>query len=228
MGTLFVVATPIGNLADISRRALDALRTVRLIAAEDTRRTRKLLSRHGITTPVASFYDAVERPKTPELLARLAGGESVALVCDAGTPGIADPGGHLIPQAIRAGIPVAAIPGPCAAIAALVVSGLPMERFVFEGYLPVKPGKRRKILEAWSKEHRTIVCYEAPHRLVRSLTEILDVVGDVPMSAARELTKQFEEVRRGRVREILAHFQGTPPRGELTLVLRAAPSGNAP
>lgn len=224
-GTLYLVATPIGNLDDLSSRARDVLRSVQLIAAEDTRHTATLLARHDLHTPLTSFYDAVERSKTPELLRRLLGGESIALVSDAGTPGIADPGGHLVPRAIEAGIPVTAIPGPCAAITALTVSGLPMERFVFESYLPMKPGARQRRLEALKKEPRTIVCYETPHRLLKSLAVIREVLGDVPMSVVRELTKHFEEVRRGTVSEHLVHFEAHPPRGEFVLVFRAQPSG---
>ena len=220
-GTLYVVATPIGNLGDLSARAVEVLRTAELIAAEDTRHTRILLARHGITTPMTSFYDAIERRKTPELIAKLRAGAWIALVSDAGTPGIADPGGYLVPQVIAAGIPVVAIPGPCAALAALVVSGLPMERFVFEGYLPVKVGKLRRQLESLRGEGRTIVCYETPHRLLKHLAAIREILGDISMSVARELTKHFEEIRRGVVSEHLAHFQRHPPKGEFVLVFRA-------
>ncbi len=224
VGTLYVVATPIGHLGDVTSRALEVLRQVSLIAAEDTRHTRGLLDHHGVATPLTSFYDAIERRKTPELIRRLQQGESIALVSDAGTPGIADPGGHLIPQVIAAGIPVIAIPGACAAITALVVSGLPMDRFLFEGYLPVKPGKLRRRLELLKPEERTIVCYETPHRLLKSLAAIHEVLGDVPMSVARELTKQFEEIRRGTVRDHAAHFSAHPPRGEFVLVFRGQPA----
>lgn len=217
-----MVATPIGNLGDVTGRALEVLRTAGLIAVEDTRHARIFLDRYGVTTPTLSLYDAVERRKTPELIRRLQQGGAVALVSDAGTPGIADPGGYLIPQAIAAGIPVIAIPGPCAAIAALVVSGLPMERFVFEGYLPVKPGKRRRRLESLRGEERTVVCYETPHRLLKSLSAIQEVLGDIPMSVARELTKQFEEVRRGTVSQHLAHFRAHPPKGEFVLVFKSS------
>lgn len=219
-GTLYVVATPIGHLGDLSVRAVEVLRTVDLIAAEDTRHTRGLLAHYGLQTPMTSCYDAVERRKTPELIAKLRAGARIALVSDAGTPGIADPGGYLVPQVLAEGIPVVAIPGPCAALAALVVSGLPMERFVFEGYLPVKPGKRQRRLEALRVEERTVVCYETPHRLVKSLAAIQEALGDVPMAVARELTKQFEEVRRGLVSEHLQHFQAHAPRGEFVLVFR--------
>ena len=215
------MATPIGHLGDCSARALETLQTVELIAAEDTRQTQRLLARHGITTPCASFYDAVERRKTPGLLARLQQGARIALVSDAGTPGIADPGGYLIPQALAAGIPVIAIPGPCAALAALVVSGFPMDRFVFEGYLPSKTGKRQRRLEALRGEPRTIVCYETPHRLLKSLAAIQATLGEISLCVARELTKVFEEVRRGPVEAHLEHFRDHPPRGELTLVFRA-------
>ena len=222
-GMLYIVATPIGHLGDLSARAIETLTSVDLIAAEDTRHTRGLLQHYGIQTPMTSFYDAIERRKTPELLAKLRAGARIALVSDAGTPGIADPGGYLIPQVIAAGIPVVTIPGACAAIAALVVSEFPMERFVFEGYLPVKSGKLQRRLEALRVEERTIVCYETPHRLIKSLTAIRAMLGDVPMAVARELTKQFEEVRRGPVSEHLQHFQAHTPRGEFVLVFRAGP-----
>lgn len=227
-GTLYVVATPIGHLGDLSARARETLAAVRLIAAEDTRHTATLLAHHGVKTPLTSFYDAIERTKTPELLRRLTAGDSIALVSDAGTPGIADPGGHLIPRAIAAGIPVVAIPGPCAAITALIVSGLPMDRFVFEGYLPPKGGPRRRRLEALRGEPRTIICYETPHRLIKSLAAIREILGDVPMSVARELTKQFEEVRRGTVSQHMEHFEARPPRGEFVLVFRSMPLDAAP
>ena len=226
-GTLYLVATPIGHLSDVTTRALEVLRSADLIAAEDTRHTKILLTHYGLDKPLTSVYDAVERAKTPQLIEQLRQGRTIALVSDAGTPGVADPGGYLIPQAIAAGVPVVAIPGPCAAITALVVSGLPMERFVFEGYLPVKPGKRTQRLQALRGESRTIVCYETPHRLLKSLAAIHEVLGDVPMSVARELTKRFEEVRRGRVSEHLQHFQQHPPKGEFVLVFRAEASGPA-
>jgi 16S rRNA (cytidine1402-2'-O)-methyltransferase len=217
-GTLFVVATPIGNLQDITLRALDTLRTADLIACEDTRQTAKLLARHQIRKPLVSLHDHNERQRTPQLLERLKAGESVALVCDGGTPLISDPGWWLVRQTLDAGIPVQHLPGPCAAIAALVLSGLPTDRFVFEGFLPAKPGARRKRLEMLRNEPRTVVLYESPHRLLKTLREIRDVLGDVEATCARELTKQFEEVRRGRASELLAHFDHHPPRGEFVVV----------
>ncbi len=219
-GTLYIVATPIGNLGDIPHRAAEVLGAVDLIAAEDTRRTGLLLKHLKVNTPMVSFHDPVERKKTPQLIEKLQAGQSVALVSDAGTPGISDPGGYLIPQAIAAGIAVTVVPGPTAVMAALVLSGFPMDRFVFDGYLPVKAGKLRKRLEVLRLEERTVVCYETPHRLLKSLQAIEETLGDIPMAACRELTKKFEEVRREKVSELITHFKSHPPKGEFVLVFR--------
>ena len=222
-GTLYVVATPIGNLKDITLRALDTLKAVDLIACEDTRQTAKLLHHYQVATPLTSLHDHNERRRAPELLARLARGESVALVSDGGTPLISDPGWRVVHEAIGAGLPVCWIPGPTALIGGLVVSGLPTDRFAFEGFLPAKPGARRKRLEALRGESRTVVCYEAPQRLLRMLRELRALFGDIPVVCARELTKLFEEARRGPVSEVLAHFERHPPRGECTVVFRTLP-----
>lgn len=221
-GTLFIVATPIGNLKDITLRAIDTLKAVDLIACEDTRQTGKLLAQHQIRKPLVSLHEHNERPQTERLLERLKAGQSVALVCDGGTPLISDPGWWLVRQAIERGISVTAIPGPSAAIAALTVSGLPSDRFAFEGFLPQKATARRKRLEVMRDESRTVIVYESPHRLVKALGDIRDVLGDVDLAAARELTKMFEEVRRGRVSELIAHFTAHPPRGEFVLVIQRA------
>ncbi len=217
-GTLSIVSSPIGNLQDITLRALEILRAADLIACEDTRQTAKLLAAHEIQKPMASLHEHNERQRTPTLIERLKAGDSVALVCDGGTPLISDPGWWLVHQAIAEGLPVSWIPGPTALIGGLVLSGLPMERFVFEGFLPVKPGARRKRLEALREETRTVVLYESPHRLLKTLREIRDVLGDIAISCARELTKMFEEVRRGRTSELIAHIERHPPRGEHVLV----------
>ena len=223
VGTLHVVATPIGNLQDITLRALETLKAVDVIACEDTRKTGKLLSHHGIRRPMVSVHDHNERARTPELIARLRGGESVALVSDGGTPLISDPGWRLVHEAIAAQIPVTWVPGPTALVGGLVLSGLPAERFVFEGFLPPKRGARRKRLEALKEEERTVVLYESPHRLLKTLKEVREVLGDIPVACARELTKMFEEVRRGAVSEVIEHFERHAPRGEFVLVLRPAP-----
>jgi 16S rRNA (cytidine1402-2'-O)-methyltransferase len=200
-GTLSVVSTPIGNLQDITLRALETLRAVDVIACEDTRQTGKLLKHYGITKPLVSLHDHNERQRTPELLSRLRTGQSVALVSDGGTPLVSDPGWWLVRQAIEAGIQVVPIPGVSAMLAALVVAGLPTDRFVFEGFLPSKPVARRKRLEALKQEEGTIILYESPHRLVRTLREVSEIMGAVPIACARELTKVFEEIRRGTPRD---------------------------
>jgi len=219
-GRLYIVATPIGHLQDISLRALETLKAVDVIACEDARHTGRLLHRHGIRTPLVSYHDHNERTRAPELVERLRRGESVALVSDAGTPLIADPGYRLVQAALAAALPVTVIPGPSAIEPALILSGLPTHRFVFEGYLSAKPGARRRAIEAWRHEARTVVCFETPHRLVKALQEIREVLGEVTMAVARELTKHFEEVRRGPVSDVLRHFEAHPPKGEFVLVLQ--------
>ena len=221
VGTLYVVATPIGNLKDITLRALETLRAVDVIACEDTRHTVKLLSHHDIKRPLVSLHDHNERQRVPGLLEQLQGGRAVALVSDGGTPLVSDPGWRLVHEAAAAQIPVTWIPGPAACIGALVLSGLPTDRFVFEGFLPAKPGQRRKRLEAMREEPRTVVLYESPHRLLKTLREIREILGEVSIACARELTKMFEEVQRGRVSDLIAAFEQRPPRGEVTLVFRA-------
>ena len=218
-GTLFVVATPIGNLQDITLRALETLRAVDLIACEDTRHAGILLKAHGITTPTTSYHSYSSRGKAARLVDELRSGKRIALISDAGLPGISDPGTTLIHEAIEAGIPVTVIPGATAALAGLVLSGFPTDRFVFEGFLPVKPGARRTKLETLRDEPRTAVLYESPHRLLKLLNELEAVFGDIPVSVSRELTKRFEETRRGPVSELRAHFERETPRGEFVVVL---------
>jgi 16S rRNA (cytidine1402-2'-O)-methyltransferase len=218
-GTLSIVSTPIGNLQDITARALDVLRTVDLVACEDTRQTAKLLRSHQIEAPMISLHDHNERSRAPGLITQLQAGKMVALVSDGGTPLINDPGWWLVRQAIDAQIPVSWIPGPTALIGALVLSGLPTERFVFEGFLPAKSTARRKRLHALQGEPRTIVCYESPHRVLATLRDVRELLGDVRMACARELTKAFEDVRRGTVSECVAWFEQHPPRGEFVIVL---------
>jgi 16S rRNA (cytidine1402-2'-O)-methyltransferase len=220
-GILYVVATPLGNLEDVTRRALRVLKEVNLIAAEDTRHSRKLLTHYGISTPLISYYDQIERQKAPHLIDIIRQGQSVALISDAGTPGIADPGYHLIQAAIAAEIRVEAVPGPSAVAAALSVAGLPTDRFVFEGFVPVKPGARRKFFTALAREPRTIVVYEAARRLPTCLRDVSEVLGDRHVVIVRELTKLFEEILRGSVDQLLLRL-GTgdhPLRGEVTLLI---------
>jgi 16S rRNA (cytidine1402-2'-O)-methyltransferase len=226
-GTLFVVATPIGNLEDITLRALRVLREVGLIAAEDTRRTRTLLARHGIATPTVSYFEHNKLRRGPELVGRLQAGTSVALVTDAGTPGISDPGFHLVRLAREAGIPVVPVPGPSAVVAALSASGVPGDRFVFEGFLPARPGRRLARLRALQALGRPVVLYESPHRLAATLEAVEAVFGDAEVVVARELTKQFEEFRRGTAAELRAALPAAGLRGEVTVIVNPGAPADA-
>ncbi|MCK9362220.1 MAG: 16S rRNA (cytidine(1402)-2'-O)-methyltransferase [Syntrophales bacterium] len=218
-GTLYLVATPIGNLEDITFRAVRVLREVSLIAAEDTRHTRILLERYNISTPLTSLYDQIEREKSGLIIARLLGGEDVAYVSDAGTPGISDPGYILVREAVLRGIKVSPIPGASALVASLCVSGLPMESFVFMGFLPSKASRRRQLLTKLREEEKTVIFYESPNRLRESLNDIREIWGDRNMVVSRELTKIHEEFVRGSATEALAAFQGRAVKGEITLVV---------
>ena len=222
-GTLYIVSTPIGNLEDITLRALRILKEVALIAAEDTRHTRKLLSAYDIHTPLTSYFEHNEAQKTGYLLDRLRAGESIALVSDAGTPGISDPGHDVICAAIAAQIPVVPIPGASAALSALVASGLPTDAFLFIGFLTNKRSARIKQLNELHDEPRTIICYVSPHAFLAALQDLLEVFGNRQMMAAREITKKFEEFARGNVESVIAHFSGHADiKGELTLVITGA------
>ena len=221
-GTLYVVGTPIGNLQDITLRAIETLKTVDVIACEDTRQTVKLLQRYDIHKPLVSLHEHNERQRTPQLLERLKADESIALVSDGGTPLISDPGWFLVRKALDEELPVSWIPGPTALIGALALSGLPTDRFVFEGFLPTKSGARRKRLEALKGEPRTVVLYESPYRVVKMLQEMREVLGNVTVAVSRELTKMFEEVQRGTISELVAHFEAHPPRGEFVIVFQPA------
>ena len=220
MGTLYVVGTPIGNLEDISLRALRVLRDVQLVAAEDTRTARSLLRHYEISTPVTSFHDHSGAGKAQRLAQQIASGEDVALISEAGMPGISDPGYALVAAVLAQGCDVTCVPGPSAVLAALVLSGLPAHAFCFVGFLPRRAGERRRRLSEIGASRETVICFEAPHRLVATLREIVETLGpDFQMAVARELTKHFEEIVRGAATEVLARFLETPPRGELTLVL---------
>jgi len=219
-GTLYIVATPIGNLEDITLRALRTLAGVDMIAAEDTRRTRNLLTHHGISRPLVSYHDHNKVKQAPRLLAMLQAPQSVALVTDAGTPGISDPAYYLLQAVLPHDIPVVPIPGVTAAITALSVSGLPTDRFVFEGFLPIKSGRRQQRLEALHDEPRTIVFYESPYRLLKLLQELHDHFGaDRRVVIGRELTKRFEEILRGTALSLFAELESRSIRGEFTVMV---------
>lgn len=229
-GRLHVVATPIGNLGDLSVRALDTLRSCTLIAAEDTRHTGALLAHFAITTPMISLHDHNESQRAPELIARIRDGSSVALVSDAGTPAISDPGFALVRACAEAGIEVVAVPGPCAFVAALSISALPTDRFCFEGFLPARPAARRARLRDLSAERRTLVFYESPHRIKETLADCVEHLGPARGAAlAREITKLHETLYRGSLAELARRAASEPDlsRGEIVLVIAGAPPGAA-
>ena len=221
-GHLYVVGTPIGNLADLSERARETLASVDLVAAEDTRRTGRLLAHLGFKIRMLSLFEGNERQRIDELLDRLREGERVALVSDAGMPAVSDPGFRLLRAAIDAGIEISVVPGPSAVTAALVVSGLPTDRWVFEGFLPRRPSERRERLRALAHDPRTVVLFESPLRVITLLRDVLVELGDRRAAVARELTKLHEEVVRGRVSEVLASLLDSEPRGELVVVIEGA------
>jgi 16S rRNA (cytidine1402-2'-O)-methyltransferase len=222
MGTLFLVGTPIGNLEDITLRALRVLKEVSLIAAEDTRRARILTQRYEIETPITSYYEANKLAKLDHVLQALSAGD-VALISEAGMPGLSDPGYELVGAALARGFSVVPIPGPSAPVTALVVSGLPSDSFVYLGFLPRRKRERRAVLAAVAGEGRTLIVFEAPHRLRRSLADLEAALGDRPVALCRELTKLHEEVWRGTIAQARAHFEAVEPRGEFTLVIGGAP-----
>jgi 16S rRNA (cytidine1402-2'-O)-methyltransferase len=223
-GTLFVVSTPIGNMGDFSFRAIETLKSVALVLAEDTRHSRHLLDRYEIRTPLASYHEHNEAKATPGLIERLRAGESLALVSDAGTPLLSDPGARLVRAAADAGITVRPIPGASALLAALVASALDVDRFTFFGFLPRTGGDRRRVLDEIVAIRHTVVLYESPNRLAATLGELEERGnGARPAVVAREMTKQYEEVRRGTVSQLRAYYEDRPPRGEIVLVIGAAP-----
>jgi 16S rRNA (cytidine1402-2'-O)-methyltransferase len=227
-GTLYIVATPIGNLEDITLRALRILQEVDLIAAEDTRHTRVFLDHYGIHTPLTSYHEHNERAKAHVLVKHLEYGKNVALVSDAGTPTLSDPGYRLVREAVRAGVTLVPVPGASALTAVLSASGLPTDRFVFEGFLPAKKEERREKFKGLREERRTLIFYETPHRLKESLHDLLEILGDREVVLGREVTKIYEEFIRGRLSRVCAEIGGKEPRGEITLVVQGSEGERLP
>ncbi len=225
MGTLYLIATPIGNLEDVTIRALRLLREVSLVACEDTRTTRRLLNHYGIKQRLLSYNEHNMRARTPRLLAQLKKGD-IGLVSEAGMPGISDPGHELVMAASASGFPVAPVPGPSAVIAAVTASGLSTRGFTFLGFLPRRAGERRRLLESLKGESRTLVAFESPHRLQQTFSDMRAVLGERRVSVCRELTKAFEEIVRGTMSDAMAHF--AEPRGEFTLVIEGATEDTSP
>lgn len=216
---LYVVATPIGNLGDITLRALEVLKSVDLIAAEDTRHSGILLKHFEIKKPFLSYHEHNEAMRTAQLVERLAAGENVALITDAGTPGLSDPGVRLIRECIKRGLPFTIIPGPSSILTALVGSGFSMEKFRFRGFLPVKRGQRERELRAAGERDETTIFFESPYRLTKTLSACIDIMPGRQLCVARELTKKFEEFQRGTASELLAHYEAHPPKGEIVLIV---------
>lgn len=218
-GKLYLVPTPIGNLEDMTERGLKVLREVDLIACEDTRHSGRLLKTFGIEKPLTSYHEFNERARAEQIASRIHEGESVAVITDAGSPGISDPAYRVVRAALDLNIDVSALPGPSALLPALTASGLPTDRFLFEGFLPPKGAARKKRLEQLAEFAHTIVFYESPHRTLKTLTDMREVLGDRPACLAREISKQFEEFIRGRLDEIIARIEGRRIRGEIVLVV---------
>ncbi len=218
---LYLVATPIGNLGDITLRAIEVLRSVDLIAAEDTRHSGHLLRHHGIAKPLVSYHEHNEARRTAELIEELAGGRNIAVITDAGLPGISDPGHRLLRACIARGVPYTIIPGASSVLTALIGSGFPAETFTFRGFLPVKSGGRERELRAAAEREETTIFLESPHRLLKTLLACTELMPERPVCVARELTKQFEEYRTALPAELLAHYTAKPPKGEIVLLVAA-------
>src|SRR5437773_3484333 len=216
---LYVVATPIGNLSDITLRALEVLKSVHLIAAEDTRHSGILLKHFQIKKPLVSYHEHNEAMRAAQLVERLAAGDNVALITDAGTPGLSDPGARLIRECIKRELPFTIIPGPSSISTAIVGSGFSTDQFFFGGFLPVKSGQRERELRAAAAREETSIYFESPYRLIKTLKVCVDIMPDRQLCVARELTKKFEEFRRGTAAELLAHYEAHPPKGEIVLVI---------
>jgi 16S rRNA (cytidine1402-2'-O)-methyltransferase len=216
---LYVVATPIGNLGDITLRALEALKTADVVAAEDTRHSGILLKHYEIRKPLVSYHEHNEAMRTAQLIERIAAGENVALITDAGMPGLSDPGARIIRECIKRELPFTIIPGPSSILTALTGSGFAMEKFCFSGFLPVKSGQRERKLRAAAESDDTTIFFESPYRLTKTLKACADIMPERQLCVARELTKKFEEFRRGSANELLAHYEVRPPKGEIVLVV---------
>ena len=216
---LYVVATPIGNLGDITQRALEVLKMVDLVAAEDTRHSGILLKHYQISKPLISYHEHNEAMRTAQLVERLAAGEQIALITDAGTPGVSDPGARLIRECIKRELPFTIIPGPSSILTALIGSGFSCEKFFFGGFLPVKSGQRERELRAAAGREETSVYFESPYRLTKTLKACNEIAPDRQICVARELTKKFEEFRRGTAAELVAHYEARPPKGEIVLLI---------
>jgi 16S rRNA (cytidine1402-2'-O)-methyltransferase len=216
---LYVIATPIGNLGDITLRAIEALKSADVVAAEDTRHSGMMLKQFGIKKPFISYHEHNEAARTTELVERLGRGENVALITDAGTPGLSDPGLRLIRECIKREVPFTIIPGPSSILAALLGSGFSTDKFCFRGFLPVKSGQRERELRAAAERDETVIFFDSPYRLTKTLATCIDVMPDRQLCIARELTKKFEEFRRGVASELLAHYEAHPPKGEIVLVV---------
>lgn len=216
---LYVVATPIGNLGDITQRALEVLKTVDLIAAEDTRHSGMLLKYYKIDKPFISYHEHNEAMRTAQLVERMAAGENVALITDAGMPGLSDPGARLIRECIKRELPFTIVPGPSSILTALLGSGFSMEKFCFRGFLPVKSGRRERELRAAAERDETTIFFESPYRLAKTLKACIDILPDRQLCVARELTKKFEEFRRGTAAELFDHYEARPPKGEIVLLI---------
>lgn len=216
---LYIVATPIGNLGDITLRALEILKDVDLVAAEDTRHSGILLKRYQIDKPFISFHEHNEAMRTAQLVERLAAGEKIALITDAGTPALSDPGARLIRECVKRGLEFTIIPGPSSILTALVGSGFSAERFFFGGFLPIKSGQRERELRTAAARNETSIYFESPYRLTKTLKTLIDLLPDRQLCVARELTKKFEEFRRGNAAELLAHYEARPPKGEIVLLI---------
>jgi 16S rRNA (cytidine1402-2'-O)-methyltransferase len=216
---LYVVATPIGNLGDMTLRALEVLRDVDLVAAEDTRHSGILLKHYKIDKPFISYHEHNEAMRTAQLVDRLAAGENIALITDAGMPGFSDPGVRLIRECIKRELPLTIIPGPSSILTALLGSGFSMEKFCFRGFLPIKSGQRERELRAATKREETTIFFESPYRLTKTLKACIDIMPDRELCVARELTKKFEEFRRGTAAQLHAHYEARPPKGEIVLLI---------
>jgi 16S rRNA (cytidine1402-2'-O)-methyltransferase len=216
---LYVVATPIGNLGDITLRALEVLKHVDLVAAEDTRHSGMLLKHYKIDKPFISYHEHNEAMRTAQLVERLAAGENIALITDAGMPGFSDPGARLIRECVKRELPFTIVPGPSSVLTALLGSGFSMEKFCLRGFLPVKSGKRERELRAAATREETTILFESPYRLTKTLKACVDILQDRQLCVARELTKKFEEFRRGTAAQLLAHYEARPPKGEIVLII---------